>query len=327
MFIIIYVFINVYTKKFILKVYKEALVLNYYPPNPFKQYVHQSYLHTFGNYYRFLYRHAPAWAQPAPMKFGDVSKEEVAFTTYEADPNASAVILCDFGEVYFNTTGLYRDRHTRIKILKESAYELATVVYQYGDRDDISDIAGQTYVLQADGSVKKIKMEKKDIFYKNITKDIKEVRFTLPALAPGAVIEYRYKQRYNQTPVFLPTWYFQGEAPVLHSELRTSIPRMLSYVFYQGGTEIPFAVQESGEVIRLEWKENQNRWVKKNVPALRKEPYMPALLQDQFSRLEFQLTYIAPVGERVREVLTSWEQVTKELLDLPSFGKQIMKSM
>src|SRR5688500_10980399 len=38
------------------------------------------------------------FAQKPPVKFGDVSKEELSMTSYDKDSTASAVILADFGE-------------------------------------------------------------------------------------------------------------------------------------------------------------------------------------------------------------------------------------
>lgn len=38
-----------------------------------------------------------ATAQKPPLKFGDVSKEELLMTSYDKDTSAAAVILADFG--------------------------------------------------------------------------------------------------------------------------------------------------------------------------------------------------------------------------------------
>ena len=41
-------------------------------------------------------------AQKSPIKFGEVSLEELKMTRYEKDSSASAVVLCDFGESSIN---------------------------------------------------------------------------------------------------------------------------------------------------------------------------------------------------------------------------------
>ena len=67
-------------------------------------------------------------AQKSPIKFGEVSLEDLKMTRYEKDSSAAAVVLCDFGESsinYSQNTGfsLNFQRTTRIKILKKDGLE------------------------------------------------------------------------------------------------------------------------------------------------------------------------------------------------------------
>ncbi|MEZ4980509.1 MAG: hypothetical protein R2769_02765 [Saprospiraceae bacterium] len=41
-------------------------------------------------------------AQKDPIKWGKVPDEDLKMTSYEADPEAEAVILCNFGSLKFN---------------------------------------------------------------------------------------------------------------------------------------------------------------------------------------------------------------------------------
>ena len=43
-----------------------------------------------------------AQGQDAPIKWGEVSQEELEMTSFAADTNASAVILCDFGTAHYS---------------------------------------------------------------------------------------------------------------------------------------------------------------------------------------------------------------------------------
>ena len=69
------------------------------------------------------------------MKFGKPTKEEMQMTTYAADPNAEAVVLCRLTEVEYTVQNSgfltdYREK-CRIKVLKPSGARLAKVVIPY----------------------------------------------------------------------------------------------------------------------------------------------------------------------------------------------------
>ena len=66
------------------------------------------------------------------MKFGKPTKEEMQMTTYEAEPDAEAVVLCLLTDVEYSIqqTGYlvgYRER-MRIKVLRPSGVRGAKVV-------------------------------------------------------------------------------------------------------------------------------------------------------------------------------------------------------
>ena len=69
------------------------------------------------------------------MKFGKPTKEEMQMTTYDADPNAEAVVLCRLTDVEYavQNSGFltdYREK-CRIKVLKPSGARLAKVIIPY----------------------------------------------------------------------------------------------------------------------------------------------------------------------------------------------------
>ena len=45
---------------------------------------------------------APAFSQDAPITWGDIPRADLEMKSYEPDSNASAVILCDYGESHYN---------------------------------------------------------------------------------------------------------------------------------------------------------------------------------------------------------------------------------
>src|SRR5688500_18757411 len=96
-------------------------------------------------------------AQKAPVKFGDVTIDEVKMRVYDKDTSANAVVLVDYGEStirYFQNVGfkLTYERITRIKILKKDGLEWAdfTIPLYKNDTDaeKASGIKGATYNLE-----------------------------------------------------------------------------------------------------------------------------------------------------------------------------------
>ena len=78
---------------------------------------------------------ATADAADVNMKFGKPTKEEMQMTTYEADPNAEAVVLCRLTNVEYTVQTNsylvdYREKF-RIKVLKPSGARFAQVTIPY----------------------------------------------------------------------------------------------------------------------------------------------------------------------------------------------------
>ncbi len=272
----------------------------------------------------------PLPAQDKPMKWGEVPRADLEMTSFPADTNASAVILCDYGEVSFDTE--YEVdfwRHRRIKILSPAGFKWGEVILTYRAKDRsqrIHDLEGSTFILAADGTVRREKLDKKSIFDENVDNEHRRVRFALPALVPGAVVEYRYRV-HSKYAVYLPNWSFQDSEPTRWSELRVEIPNMFNYVLVH--QEISnFDVHESGERqfitnggTRL--KATYYRWVMKDLPALREEPFMTTV-DDYCAQMRFQLASIRPPGTGMEEkVMHTWEELAAELLDADNFGRQI----
>jgi len=294
-------------------------------------------------------------AQEKPLKWGEVPRADLEMTTFPADSNATAVILGDYGEVYFDDdVNMVFTRHRRIKILSAAGYEWGshTIDYNVEARHQrVSHIEGQTLKL-ADGAVRLDKLDKAAVFDEEVNDSIRRIRFTLPALAPGAVVEYRYTVNWSRGfSGNLHDWSFQAGEPTRWSEFRVAIPsdnRFLNMHFVIVKENIPaLAIEEStsetsalalhnyyyyfssrgSTPVRQETRHEQivikrQRWAMQNVPALRREPFITTL-DDYRARLYFQLAEINAAGMRSLKFAPTWEKVAKGLIDSPSFGEQI----
>jgi transglutaminase-like putative cysteine protease len=301
-----------------------------------------------------------------PPEWGKIPREHLVMDHYAPDSGAAAVILADVGHLYFaENLDMVFERHTRVKILTEGGYEWGTVTipYRAADRTQlVTNIQGRTY-RPADGDRVQIdEMTRNSIFDENVDGEWKQIRFTLPALQPGAVIEYRYRV-VSKDPVLVPDWAFQTGEPVLWSEFRADIPELFRYVSAYQGEIKPDVAEQEPYSRRMSWIVDlprsamysyrntgqastdvhgvKSRWVMRNVPALRWEPYMTTP-EDFRAKIRFELAEFGrtstptvqvttPSGTvsvpgtvlPVKQVMTSWEQLAEELMDSRLFGKQI----
>ncbi len=269
---------------------------------------------------------SPLFAQKAPIKWGKIDKAMLEMESFPQDTNAAAVVLCEFGESYI--TGQFTldyKVHRRIKIVKEAGYDWGTVAISYYAKDRsqvVKSIKGQTFTLSPDGEVVKHKLDKKSIFEEDVDGKRKRKKFTLPKLQPGAIIEYQYTIQ-SKSPLHLRGWSFQNSEPTLISEYRVWIPDFVRYVWvFQGETR--FDVQETNAENRFQLTGKWKRWVKRDVPALRREPYMTTP-EDFRARVRLQLAEINVPGEFTHKYLTSWDELAKELIEDREFGMQCDK--
>jgi hypothetical protein len=263
----------------------------------------------------------PLHAQPAD--WGEVPREHLAMTTYAPDSNATAVVLFDVGETDFRRLNgeLELQRHVRVKILTEAGYDHATVEIPFydGSSDNrVRKIEGATYVLADDGSVIEHELDDDEIFEEDLDGEYRVIKFTLPALEPGAVVEYRYAYR-SKNIFALPRWNFQRDEPTLWSEYVLNVPRGLSFnTMYMGATD--FHVQDRRE--RAD--ETEARWVMKDVPALRAEPFMTAL-EDRRAGLRTRFRSYQNPRDRASRIdfMRTWEDMAESLDKHSRFGQQL----
>ncbi len=269
--------------------------------------------------------------QKAPIKWGKIPKEDLAMTSYELDPDAEAVVLCDYGRLYFEPSPkglIYRFvHHKRIKILKASAAELGDVsidYFSYEKSEKVGTIKAQ--VILPNGEKQSIK--RKEVFTEKVNDYLSRKRFAIPNIQEGSIIEYKY-ELISDRWVTLQDWYFQGDIPTRHSELRTAIPEMFDYIFlFQSKGNISKTSMDNGGSIDPSFggvRVNNKSYIMKNMPALKEESYVTTM-DDYRARIKFQLrAYIPGDGQLTEMFLSNWNDLAKSLISSESFGKQYLK--
>lgn len=279
---------------------------------------------------------ASSSAQKPPIEWSEISMKDLMMTSYPPDTNATAVVLCDYGETCFDDkTDLEYNRHLRVKILTPAGYDWAThsvVIYTKKGLEWISDIEGITYSLDEKNEIIETELDDDDVFEEEIDEERTQYKFTLPALKPGCIIEIRYKIN-SSSMWFIKDWKFQHDEPVVWSEYRIRYPRCIAYACVTRGFEA-WAVNEVEEVTQAFRGEavalfgdglvkcTQHRWAVKNVPALRDEPFITTI-DDYINQVEIQLAGYSFLHTGKQEVLSTWKKLIDELLDNDSFYGKI----
>lgn len=249
---------------------------------------------------------------------------------YDLDSTAKAIILYEQEKVEVTLTHKYEVviNYTEvIKVLSQAGTSYANVVAK---ADYIKNVNAVTYNLDGDEVVKM--PIKKDAIFKVKTKtgDKEEVRFTLPDVKPGSIIEYSYTV---VTPLYplLPTWTIQNDLPKLSSRYELRASNTLTFEqnircykpFAQYNNEVDAEnANADAYVVRNETLTDQYSivWVKKNISAIHTEPF--SNIENYRERLDLQLA--GTVSEQ--SIFTSWKDLNAYLCEHKHFGALLRKN-
>ncbi len=277
-------------------------------------------------------------AQKSPVKFGDIALEDMKMTVYAKDSSAEAVVLVDFGESelrYNQTTGfqLEFERTRRIKILSKEGLKWADFsipLYRNNtDEEKISGLKAVTYNLE-NGKIVETKAKTESIFKEKYDDNLNFTKVTWPNVKVGSVLEITY--RIISDFVFnFQDWEFQNTIPTVWSEYRVKIPEYYNYEKYMQGY-VPLFINENSTANssislaslsenrlggtsrvsndRLDFIENKNRWVAKDVAAFKDEPFMTTS-KDFISKMNFELSFTKFPNAPIKNYMGSWEDINK----------------
>lgn len=268
-------------------------------------------------------------AQSSPIELGVISQADLEMTTYESDTSAAALVLCDFGRITVEElSSEYKCRyyrHRRVKILKESGFDYANVQLSYYSENKRQQMGRiKANIFSPDGTV--YSLSKKD-FFEEENKYVTTVKFVFPNVQVGSVIEYEYTVMHDQI-LELPEWYFQESIPVRWNELQFGFDAKFAYTYlFEGNPGMEKRVE--GDVTYLEGESGQmelkdKRFLIKNSVAMKREPYITTM-NDYKARIRFQLdSYLDGYGVK-QQILSSWEEIVKDLENEPFYGDQYLR--
>jgi hypothetical protein len=266
-----------------------------------------------------------ALGQKEVPSYGKIDRADLQMTTCDFDPEADACILIKTGETTMSLTGdqplLQTVYRVRIKILKDKGTGYADIkvrCYSVNRMEEVGNVSGETYNLDAGGNIIKSKLDHSNIFVKQIDKNFSETAFSLPDVKKGSIFEYKYTKisRYFTS---IDPWYFQDVIPTRFCQFYMDVPEIFDFTAHQVRS-LPVDVKDESA------GETRKTYTMKNIPGLRDEPYMSAP-RDYLQRLEFQLAGYRFPDEPYHSLRSNWANLNEELLKSDYFGAQLHKNI
>ena len=281
------------------------------------------------------------------LKYGKPSKEELSLTSYAPDTTATAIYLFHQGQsdfVYHDGFQLTTEHWVRIKILKPQGVSYADVSVPYyspTDRDEgqerASDIEGCSYNME-NGKCIKTSMKRESISFERINNLYKMLKFSLPAVKEGTVIEYHYKL-YSDYFSHIDNWMMQEELPMLYNQYKITIPHVFIYNIELRGKDYIQVKQRDSSIHATEREGSsaggvskdftvsaqETTFTSRNLPAIRQdEPYCWCP-EDYKVQVSFDLQGTQFTPNEYKPYSQKWEDLDNQLLkpENTQFGKYL----
>ena len=188
------------------------------------------------------------FAQAQNFPFGQYNEKEMNMTKYDKDTSAHAVVLREFGDSRIAETTddklkVIHIFHSRVKILDEKALDEGNieVLFYYDDNDsfeEVDEIKAITYYKDDNGLVQKAELDRSQIFTVNENERWKKVKFALPHVQKGCIVEYQFEVKSPYISTFR-SWIFQSDIPKIYSDYEVHIPATFTYnVVLRGGLKL-----------------------------------------------------------------------------------------
>ena len=270
------------------------------------------------------------------LKWGKPTHEELTMTEYEPDKDADAVELCREVDVFYEfVNGNFRVSNVvkcRLKVLKPEGRHVANISIITEGSEEYPLMREWVHGLKAtafnieDGKEVKTKMEKSMVYEEQLNKTDKLIKFSVPQVRVGTVIEYEYTLE-SDFFYMLRDWYAQSDIPVLYTKYSISIPEWFRFHTEETGMNNLETIRETNhltigsEVIIT----NDQTYIGRELPALKDDDYVWHA-NDYGSKVTHEIQGIYIPGVLPRNYTSKWEDIDKILFLSDDFGRRIRNS-
>ena len=274
------------------------------------------------------------------LKWGKPTDQELQMTEYPDDKDADAVVLFHNTDVYYafinGNFKVYYGIKTRLKVLKPEGKRVADkkIVFQENEssrlrKESVTGLKAAAYNME-NGKLVKTKMEHSMMNEERIDKNQKQLKFSVPQVKVGTVIEYEYRIEsdyfYN-----IRDWYAQGDIPVLYTHYELSIPEWFNFNIEETGSQrmeaktdnSPMTLYFDGETENITC--NVSSFTGRKLPALKDDDFLWCA-EDYGNKVTAELAGIYIPGTVHKNYTTTWTDIDNQLMDDDEFGGRLKNS-
>ena len=274
------------------------------------------------------------------FKFGTVSIKELNEKQCPIDSTADAAVLYSERKSYIDLDNDYgivvRNVYTkRLKIYHKDGAKYARVdipinIYKM-EKETVKNIKAYTYNLSGNKIVKTA-LKKSEIFREKTSEHIVTIKFTMPKIKDGSVVEWTYT-RSNPFLHYINEIVLQEDIPIIKTKAQFSFPDGFNFRYYLKGNR-QYNIKKSvkkriiegrlyGEDVTWNVNENTLKIEQDSVPALVEEPFC-GNIQNYRRGIKFELIKIDLPGIR-KTYAIDWKDVVKTAYRNQDFGNQLKK--
>ena len=276
-----------------------------------------------------------ALSQEVNKKWGKPTQEELSMTEYPPDKDAPAVQLYRSVDVYYSFSRgiqVFYDVRCRLKVLKPEGRGVGdvSISLRQGEsyrtmREIVTGLKAAAYNLD-NGKLVKTKMESSMVNEEQVDKTEKLIKFSVPQVRVGTVIEYEYR---IESDFFydLHDWHAQSDIPVRWTRYELSVPEWFRFSIEQSGAaHLEYSAEEGNMTIEgTPLSTEEKTFIGEFLPALKEDDFVWCAA-DYGSKVTHELRGIYIPGEVHKNYTSTWQDIDKQLKDDEEFGWRIKKS-
>ena len=263
-------------------------------------------------------------------KLGDVPIELLEATAHKLDSSAHASYYKKNVKVFYNFNKPRRftldsEYHYIIKVYDEEGLTYADFeIPCYRENSMKEEVSGikAVAVNLVNGKVVKTKLSKKDIFKEKTSDKWTTVKFAIPNVKAGTVIEVKYTFSTPYVRV-IPKWYFQNYIPTDQSIYSIDVPSYFTLTPVPTGA-VPLQMDKKAKNGSRHGEVNY-KIVGNNVPAIKEDKYV-LNENDYRSGIKYEIMSTQFPNSTIEYYSKDWPEIAKGLLEAKYYGKQLNKN-
>lgn len=258
---------------------------------------------NFKHHLLLLFATTSIYAQKPLNGFPKLTEQQLKIKQVSYDQNANAVILYEQGYLDINGLNYQLRVKKRIKILKTEGIDEGNIeLYYYNKNQKISGVKAQTINLE-NGKYTSSLVDSKDVFTVNANQYYDKIKFALPNVHVGSIIEYEYTLT-DQNLYLIDAWEFQHELPTLSSKFNLTINASIDYTNLK-----------VGKILNSKYKKGNNNteWELINIPSIKDIKYAYNI-ENFAEKIKLQMAGYQS-AEGFKTTISKWSDLKKELTE------------